>query len=143
MPVQTRKIFGLCLILVVFALAGGNGVLAEDGKNLEIVTVDINRIMVQHPSLVEAQETLQREAQQMQRQAGKSGQADQQKIRQRLQERSQELQLDALAEVRNEIEKIAAEKGYTYVMEKNALLAGGRDVTDEFMEAMKKMDRED
>ncbi|MFW6236998.1 MAG: OmpH family outer membrane protein [Desulfosudaceae bacterium] len=145
MSTQIRKIFGFGLILALVALAGSNGVWAEDA-DIDIVTVDINEIMTQHPALEEAQQTLQREAQQMQGQLegqGEQGEQEQQMAQQQLQQRSTELQMEALDKVKTEIRKIAAEKGYTYVMEKNALLAGGRDVTDEVIGIMTEMHEED
>ncbi len=41
-----------------------------------------------------------------------------------------------MEKIREDIQKIAKQKGYKYVMDSNALLAGGEDVTEEILQAI-------
>lgn len=131
------KILCICLAAAFFTLAGTIGAFAGDAENMEIVTVNTNEIMQNHPAFKKAQQTLRGEAQQMQQQMQEKGRQEQQAAQQQLQQRSQELQQNAMDEVRADIQKIAKEKGYNYVMDQNALISGGKDVTDEILEEIK------
>ncbi|MFP4039919.1 MAG: OmpH family outer membrane protein [Desulfosudaceae bacterium] len=143
MGVKTFKFFGCCLMTAIFTIAGIAGITEADAGDLNIVTVDTNEIVSQHPALVEAQQTLQGEAQKMQQEIEGKGQEQQQVAQQQLQERSQELQLEAVEKAKKDIREIAAEKGYEYVMDTNALLVGGEDVTEEVLAEMEKQEDKD
>jgi len=58
------------------------------------------------------------------------------RVTQQFQQRSRELQAQAVEKIREDIQKIAKQKGYKYVMDSNALLAGGEDVTEEILQAI-------
>lgn len=140
MTARNFKILGFCLIATFFTMAAAGGVCADENGIGKIVTVDTNQIVQKHPAFIEAQQTLQGEAQKMrQDMEGKSEQeqqAAQQQMQQQLQQRSQQLQQEALDKVRKDIQEIADEKGWDVVMDVNALLSGGEDVTDEVIEAI-------
>ncbi|MCF8024713.1 MAG: OmpH family outer membrane protein [Desulfobacteraceae bacterium] len=138
MTAKPFKIICVCLAAAFFTVAATAGAFAGDAENIEIVTVDINRIMQQHPAFKKAQQTLQSEAQQMRQQMKEKGRQQQQAVQQQLQQRSRELQQNAMDEVRADIQKIAEEKGYEYVMDKNALISGGKEVTGEVLEEIEK-----
>ncbi|MGM0403176.1 MAG: OmpH family outer membrane protein [Thermodesulfobacteriota bacterium] len=114
--------------------------MAGDAEKVEIVSVDTNRILEKHPAFREAQDTFRGEMQEMEEQLEGMGQEEQQMaqqmMQQQLQQRGQELQQVAVDEVRKDIARIAKEKGYTYVVDVNALIAGGKEITEEVMEAM-------
>lgn len=143
MGAKTFKFFGGCLMAALLTIAGIGGTTVADAGDLKIVTVDTNQIVSQHPALEEAQQTLQGEAQQMQQQIEGKGQQEQQVAQQQLQQRSQELQLEAINKAKKDIRDIAAEKGYEYVMDTNALLVGGEDVTEEILAEMEKRQDKD
>ncbi len=134
------KILCVCLAAVFLTAAGTGVVFAGDAKKVEIVSVDTNKILEKHPAFRKAQETFQGEMQEMEQQLEGMGQEEQQMaqqmMQQQLQQRGQELQQGAVDEVRKDIARIADEKGYTYVVDVNALIAGGKDITEEVMEAM-------
>lgn len=134
------KILCVCMAVAFFSVAGTGMVLASDEENTLIVSIDTNRILEKHPAFLKAQEDFQGEMQQMQQQLEGMGEEEQmmaqQQMQQQLQQRGQELQEEALAEVRAHIAKIADEKGYKYVVDANALISGGKDITDEVMEEM-------
>jgi outer membrane protein len=138
MVAKSFKYFGFCLAVVLFAMAGVTGGCAGDAKNDKIVTVNTQQIIQKHPAFLEAQQTLQKEAQQIQQQMEGKGQQERQVAQQQFQQRAQKLQRDALDELRRDIQKIASDKGYTYVMDSNVLLAGGEDVTEEVMKEIGK-----
>ena len=134
MTPRTIKILFVSLLAAFFTVLTTAGVSAE---NLNIVSVDTARIMERHPAFVEAQQTFQGEMQQMQQQLQGMGEEEQmmaqQMMQQQLQQRGQELQQDAMDKVRDDIATIAGEKGYEYVVDSNALLVGGKDITEEVM----------
>jgi len=137
MAARTFNIPGLCLVVVALLVtAGSSSVFAGDAENGKIVTVDIKQIMAKHPAFNEAQQQLQSEARQIQEQMKGKSQQEQQGARQQLQQRSRQLQAEALDKLKADIQKIAEEKGYTYVMDSNALLAGGEDVTETILKAI-------
>ncbi|MFP4158150.1 MAG: OmpH family outer membrane protein [Desulfobacterales bacterium] len=136
MKAKAIKTLCFCLAAALFTFAAAAGVNAQDEEISGIVTVDTNEIMEKHPAFMEAQQTMQKESQQMQQQMKEGGQQEQQAAQQQMQQRSQELQQEALEEVRKDIQEVADEKGYDYVMDTNALMAGGKDVTDEIIEAI-------
>ena len=134
MTPRTIKILFVSLLAAFFTVVTTAGVSAE---NLNIVSVDTARIMERHPAFVEAQQTFQGEMQQMQQQLQGMGEEEQmmaqQMMQQQLQQRGQELQQEAMDKVRDDIATIAGEKGYEYVVDSNALLVGGKDITEEVM----------
>ncbi len=134
------KILCFCLTAVFFSALFAVGAMAADTEKVEIVSVDTNRILEKHPAFRKAQETFQGEMQEMEEQLQGMGQEEkqmaQQMMQQQLQQRGQELQQGAVDEVRKDIARIADEKGYTYVVDVNALIAGGKEITEEVMEAM-------
>ncbi|MFW6147692.1 MAG: OmpH family outer membrane protein [Thermodesulfobacteriota bacterium] len=134
MVAKTFKCFGFCLVAVFCTLAWVAGVSADDAKNDKIVTVNTKQIIQKHPAFIEAQQTLQREAQQFQQQMEGKKQQERQAAQEQFQQRAQKLQKDALDEVRKDIQKIADDKGYKYVMDENVVLAGAKDVTEEILE---------
>ncbi len=137
MATKPFKILCICLTAAFFTAAGAVGAFAGDAENIEIVTVNTNEIMQNHPAFKKAQQTLRGEAQQMQQQMQEKGKQEQRAAQQQLQQRSRELQQNAMDKVRADIQKIAKEKGYEYVMDQNALIAGGKDVTDEILKEIK------
>jgi len=135
---NTSKGLSFCLAAAFLTMVGISGVCAGDVKIDKIVTVNTKQIIRQHPAFIKAQQTLQREAQQIRQQMKGKGQQEQQAAQQQLQQRARELREEALNEVRKDIQKIADDKGYKYVMDANVLLAGGEDVTDEIMQEIGK-----
>jgi outer membrane protein len=138
--IKNFKILCFCLAAVFFMAAGATGVCAGDDNKMEIVSINTNRILEKHPAFKEAQQTFHGEMQEMEKQLQEMGREEQQMaqqmMQQQLQQRGQELQQNAVDAVRKDIAKIAGEKGYHYVIDANALIVGGKDVTEEIMEAM-------
>jgi outer membrane protein len=127
-------------IYAVSLIAAGAVYANAENEKMEIVSIDTARILEIHPAFVDAQQTFQNEMQEMENQLMEMGEEEQmmaqQMMQQRLQARGQELQQQAMSEVKADIEKVAKEKGYRYVVDSNALLVGGKDITEEVIEAM-------
>ena len=126
-------------VAVIIMTAGITAVNAEE-EAMDIVAIDTARILELHPAFMDAQQTFQNEMQEMEHQLREMGEEEQmmaqQIMQQQLQARGQELQQQAMSEVRDDIQKVAEEKGYKYVVDANALLVGGKDITEEVIEAM-------
>jgi outer membrane protein len=142
MTARSFKILGLCLIAAFFTMTAAGGVYADDNGSGKIVTVNTNQIVQRHPAFIEAQQTLQGETQKMRQDMEGKSEQEQQAAQQQVQQRLQQLQQEALEKVRKDIQEFADEKGYDYVMDVNALLAGGEDVTDEMIEAIGEKNKE-
>ncbi|MGM0454039.1 MAG: OmpH family outer membrane protein [Thermodesulfobacteriota bacterium] len=136
MATKTLKVLFLCLIAVSFTMAAPTGIFASDDGDAKIVSVDLNRIMQQHPAFQQARQKLQGEMQQMRQKMQDMGEQEQRAAQQEFQQRGQDLQAEARDEVKKDVQKVADEKGYEFVVDSNALVAGGKDVTDEVIEAL-------
>ena len=138
--VSKMKILCFVLAAAFFSMGWAAGVCAGDAETVEIVSVDTNRILEKHPAFLSAQQTFQGEMRQMEQQLQGMGQEEQmmaqQMMQQQLQQRGQQLQQEALDAVRKDIARIAEEQGYTYVVDVNALIAGGKEITEEVMAEM-------
>ncbi|MBM9605578.1 OmpH family outer membrane protein [Desulfopila inferna] len=116
-------------------------VAAEKNDPKNIVFVDIGKIIEVHPAFLKAQEEFGTEIQGMQEElqgmAEEEQMMAQQQMQQQMQQRGEQLQEEALKEMKKDLQKIADEKGYDYIFDANSLIVGGRDVTDEILEALK------
>lgn len=101
--------------------------------HLEIYTVDMQKIFEAHPAAREAVEKLQAEQRKMQLRVNNTDQEDLQSARQELQQQRNRFLSEAMSQVRDDVERIAEEAGYEYVVDESVLLVGGRDVTEEVM----------
>lgn len=132
------RISGISIAVLFFIMAGA--VSSSARENAMIVSVDTSLILQHHPALQEAQQKFQGEVQNLQSQLQEMSEeeqmAAQQMMQQQLQQLGEGLQMEALDKVRIEIARIAEEKGYSYVVDKSALIVGGGDITEEIMEAM-------
>lgn len=131
-----------CLILMgSFSLIMAPAADAEQGDKVVIVSIEMDKILEAHPAFKNAKEKFGTELEGMKKdleKMDKNKQAESQlKMQQQLQQRGEQLQKEAVATVRQDIVKLAAQKGWDYVVDSNALLAGGRNVTDEVVQAMK------
>ena len=134
MTSKTFKIFGYFLASAVLAMAGSGLVLAENNKVEKIVTISAAEVIENHPAFIKVQQTLQNEIEEIQKQMEGMTEEELQSTQIQFQMRSQELQEEAIDTVLEDIQKAAETKGYKYVMDENAILAGGEDVTKEIME---------
>ena len=133
---KTFKVLFLCLLAAVFSMAGTTAGFAADSADVQIVSVDLNRIMQIHPAFQDARQQLQGEAQQMQQKMQDMDETEQRAAQEKFQQRGQELQTEVMDKVKEDVQKVADEMGYDYVVDSNALIAGGKDVTDDVIEKL-------
>ncbi len=115
-------------------------VAAEKNGQKSIVYVNIGKIIEVHPAFLKAQEEFGTEIQGMQEELQGMSEEEQivaqQQMQQEMQQKGEQLQEKALEEMKKDLRKIADEKGYDYIFDANSLIVGGRDVTDEILEAL-------
>ncbi|MCK8825300.1 OmpH family outer membrane protein [Fuchsiella alkaliacetigena] len=124
-------------LLIVFLLISSFSLSVRAAESTKIVYVNIESVFEAHPATQEAREKLQLEVQKMREELGDldpgESQMMQQQFEQELQELQNQLMEEAFAELRADIQQIADEKGYDYIVGDNMLLAGGEDVTEEIL----------
>ncbi len=132
-----RRLFKTLICMFGIAAIGAPAARAQLD---EFYTVDSQSIMEVHPAFQEAMQEYQQEIQQMQQQLQQADEAQRQMMgqmmQQQLQRRGAELQEEAFDKMRQDIQRIADEKGYSPVFDINVVLVGGRDITDEIMDEM-------
>ena len=139
---KTREsmLAGVILIVTLAFL-----VLIIKSRELSIASVDIEKVVNAHPAMREAIDSFQKEISDRQKQLDKMKEEEklkqQQKMQQEISQLAVRLQQEAMDKVTKDIEKIAKRKGYTYVMDKNAILVGGKDITDEILSVLKQQEK--
>lgn len=139
------KIISILIALVfvgsVVALAltqSGSGIVSAAG-NSNVGTVDYRQIMAQHPGLQKANEDMQAELANAQKEFEEKSKDmnDQQKeeyyaqTQQRLQQKQKDLIEPMENSVEEAVKKVADARGLTVVIDKNAVVYGGQDITQE------------
>ncbi|GEM_PF-693648 len=133
---RTIQVFILSLSVIVAA-----GIFSPSvSSDLNVGVIESDRILEVHPAFRDAQQEYQAEVQQMQQQLEGMEEDEQMMAQQMLQQQLQEvgarLQTEALDALREDVTKIAEEKGYDYVFDSNVIFYGGMDITDEIIEAL-------
>ncbi len=118
----------------------GNSVQAQD---VSVATINIQEILMVHPSVQEAQQELQQKQMEMMAELEEldeeEQQAQQQQMQQELQMLQQELLEGAIADVEDDIEEIAADLGYNVVLNEQGIITGADvldadDITEQVLE---------
>lgn len=108
---------------------------------VKIAYVDMEKTMNQHPAMQEAMASFQREITSLQKQLeglkGAEKEKQQQKMQQEITTIAMRLQQEVMNRVIKDIENVAKKKGYSYVIDKNAVITGGKDITEEVLEFVK------
>ncbi len=132
-------------MLVVLLVAGvllGPAVTAQ-ADDLEVATVDMQEVLMVHPSIMDAQQEIQEEQMEMMAELEDMDEEEaamqQQQMQQDLQQLQQDLLEDAIADVETDIEDIAAELGYNVVLNSEGIVSGEEnldsvDITEDIME---------
>lgn len=133
---------GAAALILVGAL-GGRSVLFADSQGFAMAYVDTNRLFAEFPVMKSMQAQLQKETTQMQtdfdkKAAGLDSTAKQklfQDYQKRLEKRKGELVPKAVDQVLAVVRKVAQAQGYSVVLDKQAVLYGGKDLTAEVLKA--------
>lgn len=129
-------LFFFCAVLIAAVFPFHS--FSEDG--ITIVSVNLNKVLEIHPAFQQAQAEYQSELQKVQQElqtmneeekAARQGQLEQQ-----IQELGARLQNEAAEEMHDDIEKIAQEKGYDYVIDSSVLISGDLDITEEVIKEL-------
>jgi len=134
--VKDRRILFIIVFEVVlfFAVIFCLFSLFKGGKK-NIAFVDMEKVMSQHPAMNEAMASLQKELMDRQKKIEKlSGNEKIEKQKEMQKEINQiilGLQMEIFNKVKKDIEEVAKRKGYSYVFDKNVVISGGKDITEE------------
>ncbi len=114
-----------------------------NAAGIRIVSIDTRRVFEAHPAFKEAMEKFQAQIQEMQKKIEEADEESkgemQQMMQQQLQQLGMELQEEAFNRMRVDVQKIAKEKKYGYVIDSNMLISGGSDITEEILASFEKM----
>lgn len=139
---KNEKMVEILLAGIVLVLAV---ILLFKSGDTRIASVDMDRIVSSHPAMQEAIIIFQKEISDRQRQLNKMNnkekQENQQKMQQEISQIAMRLQKEAMDKIIKDIEKIANKKGYRVVMDKNAVITGGKDITDEVLAILRQQQR--
>ncbi|MCM8761978.1 MAG: OmpH family outer membrane protein [Candidatus Omnitrophica bacterium] len=136
--IRELLLVGILLVVAIVILIFG----VVNSRKVAIASVDMEKIVNAHPAMQEAIITFQRELSNMQKQLDNMKEEEkvrqQQKIQQEISQIAMKLQDEAMDKVKKDVEKVAKSKGYTYVIDKNAIFVGGKDITDDILTVLKK-----
>ncbi len=111
---------------------------AANPPEIAIYTIDSQQVMEAHPAFQEAVQQYQQRMMEFQQELQEADEEHQmllqQQMQQRMQEVGAELQQEAFDTMRADVQKIADEQGYDYVIDSNVMIVGGEDITDEVLE---------
>lgn len=137
--VKDLVIAGVVVFAVMIGVAIGVNMLF--GSSAKIASADMEKVMGAHPAFKDAMTSFQKEITAMQdrleKMTDEEKAKEQQKMSQMIQQIGLRLQEEALNKVSSDIETVAKRKGYSYVVEKNVLLAGGKDITEDVLTFLK------
>lgn len=130
-------------VLVLFGAVAGRTVLSADSKAFPVAYVDTTKLFAEFPVMKSMQAQLEKETAQMQAEFDKKAagldNAAKQKLfseyQARLEKRKGELVPKAVDQVLAVVRKVAQSQGYSIVLEKQAVLYGGKDLTADVLKA--------
>lgn len=145
LKIEKKQVKIVSIVVAAFFLLGIVGIaVSQSGKTYAAPTsnigvVNYQMVMSQHPEMPKAQEAMKAEVDQAQKDfdAKAAGMSDAQKqeyfaqIQQRLNIKQQELLGAINDKVVAAVKAVAEAKGLTVVMEKNNVIYGGQDITEE------------
>jgi outer membrane protein len=135
----------VCAAVCLMTLLGGNmllpGTASAEPAVLPIGVVDYQELINKHPDTAKANEALQAESIQEQKdfdaQASKLSDQDKQqlaqKFRQQFAQKRQELAAPILEKINAAINEVMAEKGLSMIVYKSAVFCGGQDITPDVL----------
>jgi len=116
----------------------------KDGRaaDIKIVSINTSKVFEAHPAFKEAMEKFQAQVQEMQKKIeGIKNEEEKNNaqiaMQQQMRQLAMDLQEEAFNKMKADVQKLAEKKGYTYVVDQNALIAGGQDITEEVINSFK------
>lgn len=131
-------VIGMLICMFFFVGMAGKGSAAE----VKIVSIDTGKVFESHPAFIEAMNAFQMQMGEAQKQIdGIENEEEktsvQMHIQQQMRALAAQMQDSAFKKMKEDIQKFAKKKGYTYIVDSNALIAGGKDVTEELIKSFK------
>jgi len=113
--------------------------------DIKIVSIDTSKVFEAHPAFKEAMGKFQAQVQEMQKKIeGIEKEEEKTKaqieMQQQMRQIATDLQEEAFNKMKADVQKLAKKKGYTYVVDQNALIAGGQDITEEVINSFKEIE---
>ncbi len=144
---NTRKVSGVTAAAILIAGVAAAFFIATISEravaspgDMQIFTMDTQRVMEAHPAFLEAVEEYQQMIEEFQGRLEEAGEEEQmflqQIMQQQLQQQGAELQQRAFDRMQEDVRKFAEEKGYGYVIDSNVMIVGGTEITDEVLESI-------
>ena len=132
--------------VVALALTQSGSGIASAASSSNVGVVDFRQVMAQHPGLTDADNTMkqtitdaQKEFEEKSANMGEKEKAEYyQQTQQRLQQKQKELVEPIEASVNDAIKSVADAKGLSVVIDKNAVLYGGQDITQDVVKKVSK-----
>ena len=129
------------LFLGITAAAVGLAFYTDDQSVDRTAYVDLQRVFAEHPARTAAEQTLNQKAaeykQQIEKETDQLSGSEQKELLKKYQNELKELESELLAQVTEEVEqtiiKTAEEKKVKFVLEKDDILYGGYDLTDDVL----------
>ncbi len=143
---KDKNVLGIfvCGIIVVLVLVFC--ILMTFKSRVNIASVDLSKIINEHPAMEEAMKNFQKELDNQQKKYDKlkdeEKAKEQQKIQQEMTQLAIQMQQNVVKTAIGDVERIAKKNGYNYVIDKNALIVGGKDITDEVLKELKQNKQE-
>lgn len=143
--VAIALMFVLSVVAIAVSSQSGSGI-ASAASSSTVGIIDYRQVMSQHPDLAAANTQMQQEIQQAQQDfASKTeGMNDQdkqayyQQTQQRLSNKEKDLIEPIRTKVQDAVKSVAEAKGLTVVLDKNSVVYGGQDITQDVVKKVTK-----
>ncbi len=137
-----KRVRGLALIAVLSLFVAGFFAGAGDAAEIKIVSIDTQRVFAEHPAFHEAMAKFQTQMQDIQKKIEEMKEEEkataQQIYQYQMQQLGMQLQEEAFSKMKADVQKFAKKKRYTYVVDSNMLIVGGKDITEEVLASFPK-----
>ncbi len=143
--VAIALMFVLSVVAIAVSSQSGSGI-ASAASSSTVGIIDYRQVMSQHPDLAAANTQMQQEIQQAQQDftSKTEGMNDQdkqayyQQTQQRLSNKEKDLIEPIRAKVQDAVKSVAEAKGLTVVLDKNSVVYGGQDITQDVVKKVTK-----
>jgi len=145
LKIEKKQVKIISLVVAAFFLLGVVGIAVSQGSKTyaasssNIGVVNYSMLIQQHPDTAKAEETLKAEYENLKKEydSRAASMSDQEKqsyeaqLQQRLNQKKQDLLKEITDKVDATVKSVAEAKGLTVVIDKNYVVYGGQDITDD------------
>jgi Skp family chaperone for outer membrane proteins len=137
-----KVVKGLAFVGILSLFVAENFAIDSSADEIKIVSMDTQRVFGEHPAFRDAMGKFQKQMQEMQKKVDEADEESkgtaQQMMQMQMQQLGMQLQEEAFSKMKVDVQKIAKEKGYDYVIDSNMLIVGGQDITEEVIASFPK-----